>query len=63
VVINRNYESGNNEAQDIKRFIYTVYMVADKTKKSSKIASEIESQMDKLKLDMSYKPPKVKEVE
>jgi hypothetical protein len=52
-------DDSRGEGQRVKRLIYNAYILADKGLKPSKIVSQIESQMDKLKLDMSYKPPKI----
>jgi hypothetical protein len=47
----------------LKRRVYEVYVVVPADKKKSRIVSEVESGMDRLKLDLSYLVPKFVDVE
>jgi len=53
------YIGGDASNINGKRKIYKVFLIVDKSKKRSKIISEIEDSMDKLQLDLSYKSPKL----
>jgi hypothetical protein len=46
----------------IHRRILGVYLMADKAKKSTAMVGDIEHEMDKLNLDISYKPPVLTEL-
>lgn len=48
-----------HEDQDIQKRIWDAYLIVDGKKKTSKVISEIESVMDDLGLDLSYKPPEI----
>lgn len=48
-----------HEEQDVRKQIWEAYLIVDGKKKPSKIISEIESVMDDLGLDLSYKPPEI----
>jgi hypothetical protein len=54
---------GNTGSASLKitRRILSVYLLADKSLKSSKIEEGLEDEMDKIKLDISYKPPELLE--
>lgn len=57
------YDNGTVHDLLVKRKIYGIYLLADMKKKASGIISEMESMMDKMKLDLSYPVPKITAIE
>ena len=55
--------AANHEDQDVQKRIWEAYLLVDGKKKPSKIIGEIESVMDDLGLDLSYKPPQMVSLE
>jgi hypothetical protein len=60
--IELEFKGGERAQVNILRRIHQAYLIADAKKKPSAIVAEIEAEMDKLKLDLSYKPPEIVEV-
>jgi hypothetical protein len=56
-------EAQYKEDMNVRRTLFAVYAVVPAKTKPAGLISEIEGEMDRLKLDLSYKPPEVKKVE
>lgn len=54
-----DFYGGSSSSEVTKRKFFAVYVISKGVKKPSEIVNEIENKMDELKLDLSYKIPKI----